>query len=263
VQTKSKELGEWIEDLQRARQLAMESQELELGRQFKSGKSVDIDVDDTVWVMFPNVGKGKSRKLAFQMHGPYVVKRWLHGAKRTAVLGHEAEPNDEIIAHVDRMVRKRDVPERLKEQWKPVKLKLAVVDNARKQKGAAKERAKAAEEMLKDVDEDVAEELRRELDDVELDLEKIVAKAYAIEKKREGWQYRVRFVGYGAKDDEWYWEENLRETAPEELEEFNRKWAVGDDNEQLDEQEADPTRKKKGAEKPGRKKKGGKKRGRR
>jgi transposase InsO family protein len=263
VQTKSKELGEWMEDLQRARQLAMEAQELELGRQFKKGAKADVDVGDTVWVMFPNVGKGKSRKLAFRMHGPYVVKRWLHGAKRTAVLGHEAEPSDEIIAHVDRMVRKRDVPERLKEQWKPIKLKLAVVDKARNPKGAATERARAAEELLKDVDEDVAKEMRRELDDVELDLEKIVAKAYAIEKKREGWQYRVRFVGYGAKDDEWYWEEDLRETAPKELEKFNKKWAQGGNIEPQDEHQEDPGSKGKKATEPGKKKKGGKKRGRR
>jgi transposase InsO family protein len=79
VQTKSKkELGEWMEDLQRARQLAMQSQESELARQAaasnKKGKLLDIDTGDTVWVRFPNVGKGKSRKLAFRMHGPYVVK---------------------------------------------------------------------------------------------------------------------------------------------------------------------------------------------
>ncbi len=252
VQTKSKELGEWMEDLQRARQVAMESQELELGRQRKAGNGAkaDVEVGDTVWVMFPNVGKGKSRKLAFRMHGPYVVKRWLHGAKRTAILGHEAEPNDEIVAHVDRMVRKRDVPERLKEQWKPIKLKLVGHEKARKQKGSAKERAKEAEELLKNVDNDVAEEMRRELDDVELDLEKIVAKAYTIEKKREGWQYRVRFVGYGAKDDEWYWEEDLRETAPKELDEFNRKWAA-EGNKENHEERARKDKKEKGERKKG------------
>jgi hypothetical protein len=97
VQTKSKELGEWMEDLQRARQLAMVAQELELGRQVRKGAKADVDVDDTVWVMFPNVGKGKSRKLAFRMHGPYVVKRWLHTTKRTAVLGHEADQTTRLL----------------------------------------------------------------------------------------------------------------------------------------------------------------------
>ncbi len=118
------------------------------------------------------------------MHSPHVVKKWLHGAKRVAVLGHEAEPNDEILANVDRMVRKRDVPRRLKDQWKPIKLNPAVV--AKKPKGAAEQQAKAAEKVLERVGKDVADELRRELDDVELDLEKIVAKAYVIERGEAG-----------------------------------------------------------------------------
>jgi transposase InsO family protein len=254
VQTKSKELGEWMEDLQRARQMAMESQQFELGRQYKAnGKATEIEEGDTVWVMFPNVGKGKSRKLAFRMHGPYVVKNWLHNAKRVAVLGHEAEPADEILANVDRMVRKRDVPQRLKDQWKPIKL--APVEEERKPKGVAKKRAQAAEEALQQVDKEVAKEVRRELDDVELDLEKIVAKSYVIEKKREGWQYRVRFVGYGAGADEWYWEEDLAETAPKEMEEFNKRWERGEVGE-----EPDPSKRervKKGKKKAGKKKKAG------
>jgi transposase InsO family protein len=229
VKTESKELGEWMEDLQRARQLAMEAQQLELGRQFKaSAKCTEIEEGDTVWVLFPNVGKGRSRKLAFRMHGPYMVKKWLHGGKRVAVLGHESEPNDEILANVDRMVRKRDVPQRLKDAWKPIKLNL--VAEQKKAKGTAEKRARAAERALECVDKDVADELRRELDDVELDLDKIVAKAYVIEGKREGWQYRVRFVGFGADDDEWYWEEDLAKTAPQELQEFNRKWERGIEN---------------------------------
>jgi transposase InsO family protein len=238
VQTKSKELGEWMEDLQRARQWAMQSQECELARQAagRDGKSkaLDIDMGDTVWVRFPNVGKGKSRKLAFRMHGPYVVKEWLHGGKRAARLGHEAEPNDEIVAHVDRMVRKKDVPQRLKDQWKPIKLALVGEQQEKKKKGAGKKRAQEAEEVLKKVDKEVAEEVRKELDDVEMDLEKIVAKAYVIEEDREGWQYRVRFVGYGANADEWYWEEDLKQTAPQEVKEFNKIWAgaAGEEPEQ-------------------------------
>jgi hypothetical protein len=33
----------------------------------------------------------------------------------------------------------------------------------------------------------------------------------------------VRFVGYGAGADKWYWEEDLAETAPKEMEEFNKR----------------------------------------
>jgi hypothetical protein len=206
--------------------------------------------------MFPNVGKGKSRKLAFRMHGPYVLKRWLHGAKRAAVLGHESEPNDEIVAHVDRMVRKRDVPQRLKDAWKPIKLKLAEERQGQKRKGASKERAEAVEKALSKVDKEVAEEVRRELDDVELDLEKIVAKAYVIEGKREGWQYRVRFVGYGAKDDEWYWEEDILQTAPKEVEGFNRIWS-GEDVEAVQGKKGKKAGEKSGKGKKGKREKAG------
>ncbi len=230
MQTRSKELGEWMEDLQRARQLAMEAQELEIAREVrKSGTKIskrDVDVGDTVWVMFPNVGKGKSRKLAFRMHGPYVLKKWLHGGRRVAMLGHETEPTDEIMAHVDRMVRKKDVPQRLKDQWKPIKLTLAA-QQQRKQKGDAQKQSKAAEETWDHVDADVVADLKKQLDDVEMDMDHIVAKSYVIEDDREGWQYRVRFVGYGPKDDEWYWEEDLRKTAPEEVKEFKEKWENG------------------------------------
>jgi hypothetical protein len=256
VQTKSKELGEWMEDLQRARQLAMQSQESELARQAavsnKKGKPLDIDTGDTVWVRFPNVGKGKSRKLAFRMHGPYVVKEWLHGGKRVAVLGHKTQPSDEIVAHVDRMVRKKDVSQRLKDQWKPVKLVLVDEQQQKRKKGAGKKREKAAQEALKQVGEDVAEEVRKELDDVEMDLEAIVAKAYVIEEEREGWQYRVRFVGFGERDDEWYWEEDLGKTAPEEVKKFNQIWS----GEAGGEPEPEPKKGKKA--KP--KKKGGRRR---
>ncbi len=230
MQTRSKRLGEWMADLQRARQLAMESQELEIAREARtSGKKLkkrDVDIGDTVWVMFPNVGTGKSRKLAFRMHGPYVLKEWLHGRKRVAMLGHESEPNDIIMAHVDRMVRKKDVPQRLKDQWKPIKLK-HIDGMQRKQNGDAQKQIQAAEATWKSVGADVAEELRKELDDVEMDMDHIVAKSYVIEDDREGWQYQVRFVGYGPKDDEWYWEEDLWKTAPKEVKEFNAKWAGG------------------------------------
>ena len=69
---------------------------------------VDVDVGDEVWVMFPNVRTGRSRKLAFRMHGTYVVKEWLHGEKRVALLVHKDDENYTLLAHVDRMVRKRD-----------------------------------------------------------------------------------------------------------------------------------------------------------
>jgi hypothetical protein len=83
----------------------------------------------------------------------------------------------------------------VKDEWKPVKLVLVGEQQQKRKKGTGKKREKAAQEALKQVGDAVAEELRKELDDVEMDLEAIVAKAYVIEEEREGWQYRVRFVG--------------------------------------------------------------------
>ena len=91
---------------------------------------------------------------------------------------------------------------------------------------------------------------------MELDLEKIVAKAYVIEGKREGWQYRVRFVGYGAKDDEWYWEEDILKTAPKEVEGFNRIWS-GEDVEAVQGKKGKKAGEKNGKGKKGKRRKAG------
>jgi transposase InsO family protein len=240
VQTTDKELGEWVRDLQVARQIAMESQEQALLRQAKqemqkARKKRDVDVGDSVWVMFPNVGIGKSKKLAFRMHGPYKLVRWLHGGRRVAVVAHVEEQRDEIVVHVDRMVRKKDVPKRLIDQWKPIKMvnaeperrKVRIEQDQKKEqeakaKQAKKAKAKLAPEVEKDQDKEFA--------DPELRIDHIVRKVYVEnkprgkKKKHSGWQYKVRFIGYGPRSDEWYWEEDLMRTAPEMVEEFNQTW---------------------------------------
>jgi transposase InsO family protein len=210
VVAQDKDIGQWIADLQTARQIAMQSQEQALLRQQRASgnrraKERDVDVGDTVWVMFPNVEKGLSKKLAFRMHGPYVVKKWLHGGHRVAVLAHQDLQEDTIVVHVDRMVRKQEVPKRLMEQWKPVKLVNAVPQP--KQVAAEK----------------------KTLADPDLEIDHIVARAMVLDepkgkkKSHDGWQCRVRFVGYGPADDEWYWEEDLMETAPEVVQKYLEK----------------------------------------
>ena len=75
-------------------------------------------------------------KLAFRMHGTYVVTEWLHGEKRVALLVHKDDENDTVLAHVDRMVRKTEVPKSLRDQWKPIRMELA---EPPKKKGAGGE----------------------------------------------------------------------------------------------------------------------------
>jgi transposase InsO family protein len=255
VKTDSKLLQKWMEDLQKARQIAMQSQELSVAREAKrmelKVKELNVDVGDKVWVMFPNVGAGKSRKLAFKMHGTYILKRWLHDGKRVALLGHEREDKDEIVVHVDRMVKKTELSKTLREAWQPLRVepaaekapsgkaaahrgqkraeqvaeKVVPQKTLRKQKAEErKERAKIAGKIRK-LDKETAKELQKELENEDYRIEKILDHE---EEKDGSRQYKVRFVGYGPKDDLWYAEEDLLETAPE---------MVADYEEQLEERE--------------------------
>ena len=227
VQTKSKELGVWMEDLQKARQLAMMSQESSVARDAKrldlKAGVLDVDVGDKVWVMFPNVGTGRSRKLAFRMHGTYVVKEWLHGAKRVALVAHESDENDVMRVHVDRMVRKKELAKRLRDEWKPIKLNLVqeLAEEKLQQGAAAKAKKQAAEakrleKVLAEVDSEAAEELHKELEDEQHYIEKILSHRMRNGKR----EFRVKFVGYSREHNCWYWEKDLCESTPEMVEEY-------------------------------------------
>ena len=134
VETESVKVGELITRIQKARQIAMESQELAIAREAKrandKAKKLKVDVGDDVWVMFPNVGTGRSKKLAFRLHGPYTLKSWLGEKKRTARLAHVGDENDSIIAHVDRIVKKGTLPDRLLIAWKPFMMRIAEYNEA-------------------------------------------------------------------------------------------------------------------------------------
>ncbi len=129
AKTKFKDLDKWMEDLQKARQIAMQAQESSVAREARrmefKVKELNVDVGDKVWVMFPNVGAGRSRKLAFRMHGTYVLKKWLHDGKRVALLSHAKDEDDQIVVHVDRMVKKQDLPRKLWRAWQPLRLEPA------------------------------------------------------------------------------------------------------------------------------------------
>ncbi len=237
--TDSKDLGQWIRGLQNARQIAMQSQESAVVRDKvrldMKAKDLNIAVGDKVWVMFPNVGTGKSKKLAFRMHGTYVVKSFLHDAKRVALLGHVEDEADEIRVHVDRMVKKQELPKKLREQWQPIRLDLvrdavaAESQPAADGAGAAvaKEKEEASEpvavtdkrikKVLKNIDSDTAKELEKALEDEDFRVEKILDHR---EDDDGSVRYKVRFVGYGPKEDLWYDDEDLLGTAPEMVAEY-------------------------------------------
>jgi hypothetical protein len=206
----------------------MTSQESSVSRDAKrldlKAKCLDVDVGDKVWVMFPNVGTGRSRKLAFRMHGTYVVRKWLHGAKRVAVVGHQDDENDVMLVHVDRMVRKKELSQKLQKEWKPIKLNLVHQNMAKRQEKAdaanAKKQSVAEDDKLKrvlaEVDPEVAKEIEKELDDEDYRIEHILSHRMR-QGKRE---FKVKFVGYGPDHNLWYWEKDLRETTPEMVDEY-------------------------------------------
>jgi transposase InsO family protein len=237
--TDSKELGQWARGLQNARQIAMQAQESAVARETirfdLKAKDLNIAVGDKVWVMFPNVGTGKSKKLAFRMHGTYVVKSFLHDANRVALLGHVDDEADEIRVHVDRMVKKQELPEKLREAWQPIRLDRvqdgrpvagepqAAAPNVQpavpKDKEEADEVAteKQIKTVLKKIDPETAKELEKALEDEEFRVEKILDHR---EEDDGSVRYKVRFVGYGPKDDLWYDDEDLLRTTPEMVAEY-------------------------------------------
>ena len=225
VETRTKLLGDWMRGLQRARQLAMQAQASSAARDIKrlnlKSQELTVDVDDEVWVLFPNVGKGKSRKLAFRAHGPYVIKRWLQDTKRTAELAHKGEEEDRIVAHVDRIVPKRSLPQRLIDSWKPIKLEMAFEQKAeRKAQAQAKVEAKGRKKEMvetREVDDETRKELEKELDDEDYRIQSILADDETVDGDRV---FKVRFVGYGPRSDLWYKEVDLRRTAPDMLDAY-------------------------------------------
>ena len=50
---------------------------------------------------------------------------WLGEKKRTARLAHVGDEKDVITAHVDRIVKKNVLPQKLVEDWKPLKFRNA------------------------------------------------------------------------------------------------------------------------------------------
>ena len=230
IEAKNVSVKEWAERLMKARQIAMESQELAVARDAKrynsKAKELKVDVGDQVWVAFPNVGTGRSKKLAFRLHGPYMLKKWLSDKKRTAELGHVGEENDTITAHVDRIVKINTLPKELVEQWKPLKLNLAGYNEREvEQVESEEDRLEREDKMAKKVDQNldpvVAEEVQKKLGDPDdPDDGHLIEEIVKHRDSENGREYWVKFVGYGEEKNLWYWEDDLLQTTPEMVAEY-------------------------------------------
>lgn len=171
---KKVEVAEWMDRIKRARQIAMQNQELAAARDAKrynlKAKQLEVKEGDEVWVMFPNVGTGRSRKLAFRLHGPYKLVSWLGEKRRTARLAHVGDEKDVITAHVDRIVKKNVLPQKLVEDWKPLKFRNAEyareeVEQVEGEEERQQREDELAEQVDRDLDPEVAQEVERKLVD--------------------------------------------------------------------------------------------------
>lgn len=70
------------------------------------------------------------------------------------------------------------------------------------------------------LDEETAKELEKELAGEDYRIDKILKHQDDVDGVR---QYKVRFVGFGPKDDLWYDEGDLRETAPEMVDAYEER----------------------------------------
>ena len=211
--------------LAKARTLAMQSQKLagadSRKRRDVGAKNLDVDVGDRVWVLFPNVKTGTSKKLAFRLHGTYILREWLHGEKRVALLAHEQDENDVVMAHVDRIVKKKEVPTKLRDLWKPIRMEMVRDTGQVGVKKAAGNGKKLPEHQGKlkaapPGEEEVFHE------DGAFNIEKILDHSTDDDGVV---QFKVRFVGFGPKDDLWYDEADLQRLSPEMVEEYKAKAA--------------------------------------
>ena len=112
VETKSVKVGELITRIQKARQIAMESQELAIARDAKrvndKAKELKVDVGDEVWVMFlPECWDGTLEEAGVSAARTIQAEE-LAGREGREQRGwrYVRDENDSIIAHVDRIVKK-------------------------------------------------------------------------------------------------------------------------------------------------------------
>ena len=120
-----------------------------------------------------------------------------------------------MLAHVNRMVRKKEVPKSLRDQWKPTNGTDGAAETRRATDQERKElaesgRLKVAPPGEVDVfDQDGAFGIERILNHA-VDDDGIV-------------QFKVRYVGFGPDDDLWYDEDELAALSPDLVADYKEK----------------------------------------
>jgi hypothetical protein len=203
------QVGEPLEEWRRRMALAMRHAELchstaadKRAERFNAQhKSHDLGVGDEVYVWYP-----APNKLSRDLAGPFKLQRFIDpGTKRVAVLSWPDDEAETLSVHVDRLrknVSRDDKLTRLAQEAKEWAKMVKDADVSQRERDAVvKGSVLGAAEIAN-------EDFR---------IERILERKQVRDKMR----YKVRFEGYGAKDDLWYDEDDLMRTMPEGVQAFN------------------------------------------
>ena len=181
-----------------------------------------IVAGDEVYMWIP-----RNHKLELSAMGPMVVKRFLDGTKRTAVLHPPGQPDQSITVHVDRLVKAHARPAHLMiipsdlERWVQMR------GEADAQGDVAADQPALQPALQPDLQPD-SQPRQQPIPQAELEAPPQLSRVERsiVDRERELWEiekivdrveqedgsrrYRVRYVGYEEDEDRWYDEEELR-----------------------------------------------------
>lgn len=116
-----KTLADRFAMLRRARELAVfcQSEAAAESRKLHDGKAApnELQVGDDVWIRIPD--RLRHSKLEPEYMGPYRLVEWVQKERRSAWVQNCDDSSDEIRVPVDHMLLAREVPERLRLNFKP------------------------------------------------------------------------------------------------------------------------------------------------
>lgn len=199
---------EWKINLENAREIAgqhLTHYQHKMKQQFDKDKIAHtFKSKDEVYVFFP-----RKKKLDCFFHGPYIIRE-LSSSKRTAIVGHKSNMNDELVVNIDRLILAKSLSKEFKEDPEMVKWRKLLKQAAGKQ---------SSKHDQQQIPVDLPHREVQHLEEDEYVVEKIVdhrdvkRKVGKKKKKVEIREYLVRFAGFNPTYDEWIEEEELLQTA--------------------------------------------------
>jgi hypothetical protein len=195
------DFDKWAHSLAAAREWAAlhrEDRKEKMAQNFDNKRAdIEYNINDRVWAYFP-VGN----KLQPKLHGPFPITRFMDEGKRVAVLQVGNGGGNEIVAHIDRLVREHELPADFHpdEQWQQW---------VRDQQPITFEQAAPEDEMRGEMERLDADEY--EVDHIvshrDMERTRTVRGKRAKDTIRE---YLVHYKGYGDDENQWKPESELQ-----------------------------------------------------